>query len=56
MGMTVNGAWPSEQAVNPVLTEGSTQNLMGFRGEVFTNTMILYMYTAQEQGEITLSE
>ena len=26
MGVTVNGAWPFEQAVNPVSTVGSTRN------------------------------
>ena len=51
MPMTVNGAWPFEQTLNPVLTVGSTWNLMEdgqliSEEKVFNNIMILYMYTA----------
>ena len=52
MGMTVNGACPSEQTLNPISTVGATWNLMETDQEVsekklFHNIIILYMYTAQ---------
>ena len=61
MGMTVNGAWPFEQTLNPVSTVGSAWNFVE-TGQVvseeklFNNILILYMYTAQRQGKITLAE
>ena len=59
--MTVNGAWPFEQTLNPVPTVGSTWNLVEIgqlisEGKVFNNIMILYMYTAYGQGKINLAE
>ena len=60
IGMTVNGACPFEQAVNPVSTVGSTWNLVKtgqvVSEEKFNNIIILYMYTAQGKGKITLAE
>ena len=49
--MTVNGAWPFEQTLNPVSTVGLTWNLVKIgqvisEEKVFNNIMILYMYTA----------
>ena len=51
MGMTVNGAWPFEQTLNPVSIVGLTWNLVEIgqlisEDKVFNNIMILYMYTA----------
>ena len=51
MGMTINGAWPFAQTLNPIPTVGSTWNLVEI-GQVvsdqklFNNTIVLYMYTA----------
>ena len=61
MDMTVNGVWPFEQTVNPVLTVGSTWNLVEIgqlisEEKVFNNIMVLYMHTAQGQGKIKLTE
>ena len=59
--MTVTGAWPFEQTLNPVLTVGSTWNLVEIGQlisveKVFYNIMILYIYTAYGQGKINLAE
>ena len=59
--MTVNGTWPFEQILNPVLTVEWTWNLVEIGQQVseeklFHNIMILYMYTAQGQGRITLTD
>ena len=61
MGMTVNKAWPFEQTLNPFSTVGSTWNLVEIgqlisEEKVFDNIMIIYRYTAYEQGKITLAE
>ena len=55
MGTTVYGAWPFEQILNPVLTLGSTWNLVEIGQmisdeKVVNNIMIVYTYTAQLQG------
>ena len=60
MSMTVNGAWPFEQTLNPVSTV-PTYNLVEIgqvvsKEKLFNNIMILYMYTAQGHGKITLAE
>ena len=63
MGMTVNGARPFEQILNPVSTVWSAWNLMKIgqvvswnlvkigqvvsEEKLFNNIMFLYMYTAQ---------
>ena len=51
MDITVNGAWPFKQTLNPVSTVGSTWKLVEngqqiSEEKVFNNIMILYMYTA----------
>ena len=67
MGVTVsgvrpfNGAWPFEQTFNPVSTVRSTWNLVKIdqvvlEEKLFKNIMILYVYTAQGQGKITIAE
>ena len=54
MGMTVDGAWPFEQTLNAVSTDVKFgRNWPSGFGRVVYN-MILYMYTAQEQGKVTL--
>ena len=61
MGVTVKGAWPFEQTLTLVSTVGSTWNLVKIdqvvsEEKLFNNNMMLYMYTAQGQGKITLTE
>ena len=51
MGMTVNGASPAEQTLNPVSTIGSTWKLVEIgqltsEEKVFNNIIVSYMYTA----------
>ena len=59
--MTVNGVWPFEPAaLNPVSTVGLTWNLVEtgqkVSEELFDNFTVLYMYTVQGQGKITIIE
>ena len=61
MGVTVDGAWPFEQTLTLVSTVRSTWNLVKTdqvvsEEKLFNNNMMLYMYTAQGQGKITLTE
>ena len=56
-----NGTEPSEQTGNTLSTKGPTWNLVKIAQAVsekktFKNNTILYMYIAQEQGQITLRE
>ena len=59
MGMTMNGAWPFAQILNPVSTQESTPNLVKIGQEVsgllFNNIMII-IFIAQGHGKITLAE
>ena len=51
IGIAVNGAWPFKQTLNPISTVGWACNLVEIgqvvSEELFSNIMILYMYTAQ---------
>ena len=52
-----NGAEPFEQNCNTLSTEGSMWNLVkiarAFSEMIFKNYIILYMYIAKGQGQIT---
>ena len=64
MGMVViliNGVEPFEETDNTPLTEGLTWNLETIghavsEKQTFEDNMILFMYTAQRQGQITLGD
>ena len=61
MGMAAilfNDAEPFDQSVNIPSTEGPTWNLVKIdrvvsEKKTFKDFMVLYMYTAEEQGQIT---
>ena len=58
--MTVDWAQQFEQTINPISRVGPTWSLVDFgqvvSEEMFNNIMILYMYTAQKQGKISLAD
>ena len=47
MGVTVNGAWPLEQTLNPVSTVGSTWNLVDIGQQISEEKLFnAILYTA----------